>query len=154
LTSAGRTLSSEFTLPSSEINRTLFKLEREHLDLLSLYSKMSDELLHLKTLEKLDKQREKQLNQMKNKMIFNSKEKNEIQNIVKNSEIVLKDFLKRMEKGFLGPEEKKFIAKQIREIFLDSGRSEGDEDIEKNSKVLELWGILPKLEKILKKKKK
>lgn len=153
---SGRTLSSEFTIIPTEINKTLFKLEREHIDLLSLYSKMSDELLHLKTLEKLDRQKEKQLSQLKNKLAANNREKAELQNIVKGSEGVLKEFLKKMEKGSLNAEDKKSIARAIRELYLDSGikGSVDSDDGNCDSKVMELWAMIPKLEKVLKDLKK
>lgn len=139
---SGRTLSTEFTVNSPEVNKALLKLEREHSDLMSLYSKMSDELLHLKTLEKLEKQREKQINQMKSRLNSNAKETVEIQNSLKISENILKDFTKKMEKGGLTAEEKRGFIKKIKSFLNGKGESE-------NEVFAELWELLPKTEKLL-----
>lgn len=139
---SGRTLSTEFTVNSPEVNKALVKLEREHSDLMSLYSKMSDELLHLKTLEKLEKQREKQINQIKARLNSNAKETVDIQNSLKISESILKDFTKKMEKGGLTAEEKRSFIKKIKGFLNGKGEPE-------NEVFAELWELLPKTEKLL-----
>jgi glutamyl-tRNA reductase len=145
---SGRTLSTEFTLNSPEVSKALVKLEKEHSDLLSLYSKMSDELLHLKTLEKLDKQREKQIQQIKNRLNSNTRETNEIQNNLKFCEGIFKEFVKRMEKGGLTAEEKKILARQIQNFFGELGIQ--IDEVDKNEACLgELWNLIPKTEKLL-----
>jgi len=107
---------------------------------------MSDELLHLKTLEKLEKQREKQINQIKARLNSNTKETADVQNNIKISEGILKDFTKRMEKGGLTMEEKRGMVKQIQNFL-----NEGPKDDSENGVFLELWELLPKTEKLLNK---
>ena len=151
----GRTLSSEYTMTQTEIHKAIIRLEREHSELLSLYSKLCDDLLHLRTLEKLDKQREKEVNQIKNKLAANNKEKTEIGNDLKNCEIIFKDFTKKMEKGMLTNEEKKNLIERIQGFYAKSGQNP-DFEPEKNIKefeIADLWDLLPKTEKLIKKLK-
>ena len=133
---------------SPEVNKALIKLEKEHSDLLSLYSKMSDELLHLKTLEKLDKQREKQINLIKSRLNSNAKETNEVQNNLKYCETIFKDFAKRMEKGGLTIEEKKGLARQIQGFLVEIG-AQNEEAETGDPSIGELWNLVPKTEKLL-----
>ena len=147
----GRTLSSEFTMTPNEISKAVTRLEREHSDLLALYGKLCDDLLHLRTLEKIDKQREMQINQLKNKLATNCKEKAEVLGNLKICEQIFREFGKRMEKGGLTAEEKKNLASQIHEFYLQSGcRSSLDsENSAKEVQLNDLWELLPKAERIL-----
>lgn len=108
---------------------------------------MSDELLHLKTLEKLDKQREKQINLIKTRLNSNAKETNEIQTNLKFCETIFKDFAKRMEKGGLTFEEKKGLARQIQGFLAEIGANEEAET--GDTSFGDLWNLLPKTEKLL-----
>lgn len=147
----GRTLSSEFTLTPSDANKALLRLERENSELLALYSKLSDDLIHLKTLEKLDKQREKQINLIKNKINANAKEKSEILNNIKICEQIFKEFSKKMEKGGVTADEKKALAGLIQGFYDHSGLNsiQESETSSKEFKMSDLWDLLPKTEKIL-----
>lgn len=141
-----RTLSSEFTLTPREINKALIKLEREHSDLLGLYSKLSDDLLHLKTLEKVERQKDKQIAQAKAKILANNKEKSELQSSLRICESIFKEFSKKMEKGQLGDDERKMLALQIEGILKNGFRMGNEEDC---VYLKELWDLLPKAERVL-----
>ncbi|OMJ82417.1 hypothetical protein SteCoe_16893 [Stentor coeruleus] len=141
-----RTLSSEFTLTPREINKALIKLEREHSDLLGLYSKLSDDLLHLKTLEKVERQKDKQIAQAKAKLQANIKEKSQLQNSLRICESIFKEFSKKMEKGLLGDDERRMLALQIEGFLKNGERIENDED---SVYLKELWELLPKAERVL-----
>ena len=137
----------------TEINKALVRLEREHSDLLALYNKLSDDLLHLRTLEKLDKQREKQIIQIKTKLSANAKEKSDILSNLKICEQIFKDFSKKMEKGMITSEEKKSLAGQIQAFFMQNGcRSTLESEAStKDFQMSDLWDLIPKTEKVLNK---
>ncbi|OMJ94391.1 hypothetical protein SteCoe_2443 [Stentor coeruleus] len=149
----GRTLSSEFTMTPTEINKALVRFEREHSDLLSLYSKLTDDLLHLRTLEKLEKQKEKQIAQAKARLLANNKEKTDLQSGLKMCENIFKDFSKKMEKGGLTAEEKRILIIQIQNFFMQTGNKTGndEENDKKNILLTELWDLLPKTEQLINK---
>lgn len=126
-------------------------MEREHSDLLALYNQLCNDLLHLRTIEKIEKEKESQIAQMKLKILSNTKEKAEIVGNVKACEQIFRSFAKRMEKGGLSPDEKKKLMDQIRDFQLQSRRKSvfAFENQEKDIQLSELWDLLPQTERLL-----